>query len=71
MIVIIPEQGAAFRIRSASGAALIRKEGKGRPPGGYRGAFSEGADNGGKARQKSAASFHVRGHRRPLQLIRD
>ena len=31
----------------------------------------EGADNGGKARQKSAASFHVRGHRRPLQLIRD
>ena len=29
VIVIIPEQGAAFRIRSTSGAALIRKAGQG------------------------------------------
>lgn len=51
------QAGAAFRIRSASGAALISKAGQGRadPRGGYRGAFLKGRTTGGwhdkKARQ--------------------
>ena len=56
------QAGAAFRIRSASGAALISKAGKGRadPRGGYRGAFLKGRTTGGR-HDKKARKLFMRG----------